>query len=206
MEKFYQIAQEHPPTQEPRLSEWLTRTIIELNGVLQNVPNGFVTSVRDIVAISFATQNPVALDTPMKVTFGPAQAEAGSSVSLAADGTLTNLEPYPRGYEFSVVATVGRVGAAQYSYLYLYRIVNGQPSGASLAVSLNNANDVKSITFTDLLTLKASDTVEYFLVRDSRGANDGSILAFIPALITAPPVASVVLVVSHLDLVLGGGV
>ena len=81
------IPNEQPPTDDPtRLSEWLARMMILINGSFDTIADNVDLQ---IAASSFIKQDPVLADTPMQITFGAGQTSDSREVDVDANGLIT---------------------------------------------------------------------------------------------------------------------
>lgn len=127
-----------------------------------------------------ASQEPIALDTPLQIVFGPAQGLPTDPVSLEADGTLTfNVTDK---YIINFRAHYGRTGASGTSVLMFRFVKNGVTQvGDPYAAKIADADtlipwDSSSFIFEAV----AGDTLHAEIVRDSAGSNFGGLFA-VPA-------------------------
>ena len=153
------------------------------------VSGGAVTVVvqNALSADSFVDQDPVGLGTPMRVSFGDAQ--ANEFFSLAADGTLTVLQGDE--YTFRVKLTVGREGAGGESQLYTRVMYNGVQAGVSNHAIIDSARLEFPLVLEGVLPLVPGDELWIELARDLDGTDSGGLRAGTPDLVgwTASPSA-----------------
>lgn len=127
-----------------------------------------------------AAQNPAGTDSPLQVTFGPAQGSGADPVQIDAAGNLTINET--NGYRLTITLQAGRLGASGVSLLYGRLLVNGVQSGGSVVAELDNANIVIPLQFNVLATLPATSVVTVEIYRDSAGNDSGGLINSIPTL------------------------
>lgn len=194
--KLENVPVEQPPTDNIRLREWLSRTLKIINNVFRNI-YAELTDIwlaipidADHTSILYSStsdvQNPVGLDTPLRIHFGPAQLT--EHIDLAADGVITVL--ISEQYYFEMFLTGHRDGQPLTSYLLAYITINGVAPRGPWIISLDGSPDFKPMFVSFNTTLEAGDTVELWIVRDGIGANDGGAYPFIPQLGTIPPARS----------------
>lgn len=159
-------------------------------------PTASVSEILLTARSTAASQDPVGLDNPLQVEYGPAQLTSSDPVMLAADGTLTINETGV--YYISAVLPVGRDGAAGVSELYLRSTVNGVQTGGSGHVQLDNSTVSLPLSFNNIIPATAGDVLVTELVRDSGGNDSGGLHQSTPTLVDWNPAYSSVLIVSRL--------
>jgi hypothetical protein len=127
-----------------------------------------------MVATSVASsQEPSALDTPLQVEIGPAQNTGADPVMIDVNGLITFNEAGT--YRLDVTAHFGRTGGAGVSYLMTRELINGVQQGNSLASRLDDSDVLLPFSFETWLTVPASTTAAFEVIRDSAGNNSGGL-------------------------------
>lgn len=128
---------------------------------------------RILVGTSTAlNQNPSAVDTPLQVEFGPAQAFA--DVSIASNGTITfNTSG---SYLITLFLRFGRTTGAGAAIVLNRVLVNGVQTLNTNAVTLPDANITVPFSATIPLDVTAGTTFQLQIARDSAGINNGGLL------------------------------
>lgn len=129
------------------------------------------------------TQDPVGLDNPLQVEFGPAKLTSADPVNLLADGTVVINEP--GSYVMIVVLNVGRSAAAQTSFMFIRFELNGVQLGTTFVDILENANVIHTLDLSasvnagiaEIGNLSVGDEIKTFIYRDSAGTNDGGLVS-----------------------------
>lgn len=158
-----------------------------------------VTTEEVFRASSLVTQEPVAVDTPIQITFGANQSNA--YFNLDALGNLTVLQA--GNYNVFVRFVFGRTGAPGIAELFIRALLNGTQSLSSLHSRLDDGNTVVSSLFNASVTLPASAVATFELLRSSNGVNAGGIFAEPSPLAGWSAAPSAVLVVTRNVLTLG---
>lgn len=129
-----------------------------------------------LVANSVAIQEPVGLDNPLQIEFGPAQEANDGSLTLSADGTLSvNITD---SYSLIVLLQYTRDANGGDALSFARATLNGVQIGVSLAMEANISDQTIPMQFTYENTLMAGDEIKFELYRDSEGRNDGSLKSF----------------------------
>ena len=125
---------------------------------------------------TLADQQPVALDTALQVTYGPAQEVVGAPVHVSAAGALTfnTADKYVINFR----AHYGRTGASGTSILMFRFLKNGIAQGNPFAAKLADADtlvpwDSSSFTF----DAEVGDVLTAEILRDGAGSNFGGLFA-----------------------------
>ena len=147
---------------------------------------GATKAVSLITATSVVTQQPSAVDTPLQVEFGAAQAITG--IDLSVTGTITCL--VAGTYTFAATFRFERSTAVGVAHIVLRALLGGVQLGPSFSVGMNDTADAQQVSFTNSLDLSVNDTLAFEIVRDSSGINDGGLGAFNPVLAGWSDVAS----------------
>lgn len=129
-------------------------------------------------AQSFVTQEPVAVDTPIQVSFGPAQNNGIFDVD--ALGSLTALQTGQ--YNARLRLQMGRTGNPGVSIVFMRTLLNGVQIGSSVATALDDADNIVPTTFTGVLSLVVNDIVTVEIYRDSVGNNSGGVFTQVASL------------------------
>lgn len=191
--KTTRLPQEQAPTDNPKyLLEWLTRLVILINGVFDQLEQflqdqlddhetritaleggvsgqGYVTKLE---GSSFNIQAPIVENAPEQIEFGAAQ--ANPDVEIDANGTVTFNKAAQ--YEVDLLFHAGRSNNGGNVPLVIYSEQNGSPHGQAIAVSLNSNADIRPISLTSLiLDTAVNDTYEFFMYRHTNGQNDGGL-------------------------------
>lgn len=141
-----------------------------------------------------ASQEPVGLDTPLRVEFGPAAGGPSDPVQIDSTGLITINQADT--YRFDVVVNFGRTGAAGISTLLATVAINGvvQPDANPIYALLDSGNIVIPGQFTSFIEFPTAPvTVEYLIARDSAGNDSGGLFGFSPTTLPWPdsPTASI---------------
>jgi hypothetical protein len=160
--------------------ETATQTVVgntNFTGGLKKVGLPVLTGVREVdilrASSTAANQQPTVLGTPLQVEYGAAQ--AGTYVSLAANGALTcNVTGY---YPTRLKLQAGRSGASGTSVLMIRILINGVQFGSSQVSKLTSADQIDSTDSKLLLFLNAGDVLTTQIIRDSAGTNFGGLFA-----------------------------
>lgn len=118
-----------------------------------------------IIASSAVNQIPVALDTPLKVSFGALQSTPQFDLSAAGDMTCK----ISGKYQFTFAAQAGRVGGAGVVNLFLRLLKNGIQIGNTSLARMDNAATIVPLRFPTSFSLVAGDVINAFVVQDSSG-------------------------------------
>jgi hypothetical protein len=166
-----------------------------INGIINGVRYGNWQNVRTMETIltadSLVDQEPLALDTPIQISFGPTQPpllDAAGSFTAADNGQ----------YEFSFTFQYGRAGSGGVSWLFFRLLKNGTQIGTTPFVKLENLNADFPAEFNNTLDLLVGDVISLELLRDSRGNNSGGLLTETPLLIGWNPSPSASLSVKRM--------
>lgn len=127
---------------------------------------------------STSSQNPVATNTPIKVSFGSGQSAADAT--LAADGTLTFNTAGQ--YLLTVFLRFGRTSGAGAAILFNRIVYNGSQTLNSNCVKLVDSEATIPFSATLLFDATAGDNMFFQLMRDSAGINNGGLVATSPSL------------------------
>tara|TARA_R110000772_G_scaffold181172_4_gene292517 strand:- start:116 stop:718 length:603 start_codon:yes stop_codon:yes gene_type:complete len=195
-----QLPQEQPPVEEPtRLLEWLTRLVILINGIIEEIFESEEGRIHDFEAGSIADQIPAGVDVPLLVEFGVAQGDAKSRFQMTAAGVIT--ANIAGSYDFLIRLSATRNTASGDAIILAYTLVNGvRVDGLGIeTIATNNHFEIEKFSFNQYLF--AGDVIEIYIVRDGNGANDGQLSGFTPSLGTLVPVNSAQINLSRTRLV-----
>lgn len=124
------------------------------------------------------SQIPVALGTPLQVSFGALVTTP--QIDLSAAGAFTC--KIAGQYRFVFSAQAGRVGGAGVVNLFLRLLKNGAQIGNTSLARLDNAATIVPLRFIVTFTLAAGDVLVAQIVQDSSGiAGSGGLYAVTPA-------------------------
>jgi len=125
-----------------------------------------------LLAEDFDDQDPAGLDTPLQITFGPAQ--TGDDVSIDVNGVITL---HTEGSYLSFTTMYfARTTSAGTSNFFLRTLVNGVQDGHPIGIEEADDASTAQIAFTGLRNV-ATVPVEFTFeaMRDSSGINNGSL-------------------------------
>lgn len=142
---------------------------------------GNITVVQTLVmqASSFVTQQPGALDDPLQLTFGGAQATP--EFDLNASGALTTL--VTDEYQFRFLLNFGRQGQGTAAVMFARLLINGVAAGNSVWCRLDTDNIVIPATFQTVVAVTAGDVITAEIIRDSAGTSAGGVFTASPTLV-----------------------
>lgn len=129
-------------------------------------------------AISTTTQNPVAVDTPLQVTFGAGN--SNSQVTVASNGVITINQAGL--YLITFDLNIGRANATGIATVVTRILVNGVATNFINAVKIDTSINTNPTNFVMFRSFSATDTITVQIIRDSAGANDGGLYTFDPVL------------------------
>lgn len=129
-----------------------------------------------LVGFSPSAQNPAAVDTPLQVSFGGAQATA--HVTLDASGTLTFLTAGK--YTITLFLRFGRTTAGGQAVLLNRFLVNDVQGLNSNGLILPDNSITVPFSTTLHLDTQAGTTFKMQIMRDSTGVNNGGLLPITP--------------------------
>lgn len=136
---------------------------------------GIVANGMELVLSGASTalsQNPVALDTPLQVEFGPLQSTP--SATLAANGTLTFNEAGT--YGLNLFFRYGRTAGAGNAILLTRVLKNDVQVLNTNAISMPDANSTAPFSAFLIFDFAANDTLKLQIARDSAGVNNGGLV------------------------------
>ena len=127
-------------------------------------------------SFSSVNQNPSAVDTPLQITFGSAQAT--TDVSISAAGVITfNTSG---NYLIDIFLRFGRPTSTGNAILLNRILKNGAQILNSNGVILSAATQTITFSAAIPLTMAAGDTMTMEVARDSAGTNDGGLFVVSP--------------------------
>lgn len=129
-------------------------------------------------ASSNINQNPSAVDTPLQVTFGPAQTTTDVSVSSAGVITFNT----PGNYLIDIFFRFGRSVSTGNAIVLNRLLKNGAQIFNSNGVILSAATQTIPYSMAIPLTMAAGDTITMQVARDSSGTNDGGLFIISPTI------------------------
>ena len=129
-------------------------------------------------AFSSVNQNPSAVDTPLQITFGPAQATADVSISAAGVITFNT----SGNYLIDIFLRFGRSTSTGNAILLNRILKNGAQILNSNGVILSAATQTIPFSAAIPLTMAAGDTITMEVARDSAGTNDGGLFVVSPTI------------------------
>lgn len=131
-----------------------------------------------LIAVSTVTQQPGALNTPLQLTLGGAQANA--VVDLSAAGAITFLEADE--YQVYIRLNIGRQGSGSTAVMYSRALVNGVQYGSSVLSRIDSQNDVSPATFLFDITPNVNDVLTFEIMRSTQGTSAGGVFIGDPSL------------------------
>ncbi|MFW0778458.1 MAG: hypothetical protein ACN2B6_12155 [Rickettsiales bacterium] len=147
---------------------------------------------------SAVSQQPTAVDTPIRVSFGSGFGTGSDPIMLDSSGLFTINET--GNYHFFFVFQYGRSGSSGTSWVWFHSKINGTPVSTPSLAKLENANVNIPFASTGALTLTAGATLEIEIWRGSEGNNSGGLIAESPALAGVLPGASALVQVAQYSL------
>ena len=147
-----------------------------LRDVDPSLSGGTVTvqSEQVIRASSPDTQQPTAEDTPLQLTFGPAQT-TGLGIDVDATGEFTcTIEDT---YQIRLRLQFGRIGSPSSSIIFGRFLLNGVQVSEPVFAQLDDSEDVIPATFEGAIPLTIGDHFTVEIYRDSAGNNSGGVFA-----------------------------
>jgi len=121
--------------------------------------------------LSIVAQTPVALNTPIQVSFGAAQTLP--AMTLSALGSITILEA--GAYSIVLNATYGRTSSTGIAILFGRFEKNGVMLGQPIAMKSDAAQMTLPYTQTGIGTFAVNDVITFNIYRDSAGLNEGGL-------------------------------
>jgi len=121
------------------------------------------------------TQVPAGLSIPLQVEFGAATGTPADPVSLDVDGTIHINQAGT--YHLSASISLGRIGAANESLIFVRSLVNGTPVGLPKAYRFDDDKQTHYVSFDNTYTIAAGTTYTLEIIRDSAGHNSGGLYA-----------------------------
>jgi len=177
----------------------LTEAVNDHDALLIAIPSVLANGAVDVdlntimLAPSFEDQAPVALDTPIQISFGSPILD-NEYFDLNGFGTFTCKRS--GHYSIRLCLTLGREGTPSEAILFARVVVNGFSATTSINAIIDDQRIQIPHTFETNLDLEIGDTVEVELYRDSTGANAGGIYAAVPTLAGWPSSPSALVSIS----------
>lgn len=145
-------------------------------GVQISAP-GRAVFVDRLVSASLTDQVPVALGTPLRVSFGPAS--VGTHFDLAEDGSISC--KVSGNYRVVIFLQAGRTGSGGVANLYFRLLYNGVQVGTSVLARLDNAATIVPLRLNLNLDLVVGQIVTIEAVQDASGIAAGGLYATAPS-------------------------
>lgn len=139
-----------------------------------------------------ASQQPVAVDTPLQIEFGPGVVTP--SCTLDSNGTLTFNQAGQ--YYITLFLRFGRTPLAGTSVVLNRFLINGAQGLNSNGVKLPDQDTVIPFSTSLVLTATAGMTFQMQIARDSGGNNSGGLFRLLPTALAWNLVPSATIVVS----------
>lgn len=121
------------------------------------------------------TQYPSTTDTALQINFGSAQNSSSDAVMLDSAGTITINEA--GNYTIKTYIQYGRESGSGSAVYFFRALLNGEQTGPAVQAVITAADVTVPFSDTTTATLSAGDTLEYQVIRDSSGADEGGLLA-----------------------------
>ena len=129
-------------------------------------------------SFSSVNQNPSAVNTPLQITFGSAQATADVSISAAGVITFNT----SGNYLIDIFLRFGRSTSTGNAIIMNRILKNGAQILNSNGLILSAATQTIPFSAAIPLTMAAGDTMTMEVARDSAGTNDGGLFAVSPTI------------------------
>ena len=129
-------------------------------------------------SFSSVNQNPSAVNTPLKITFGPAQATADVSISAAGVITFNT----SGNYLVDIFLRFGRSTSTGNAIILNRILKNGAQILSSNGLVLSASAQTIPFSAAIPLTMAAGDTMTMEVARDSAGTNDGGLFVVSPTI------------------------
>lgn len=129
-------------------------------------------------SFSSVNQNPSAVNTPLNITFGPAQATADVSISAAGVITFNT----SGNYLVDIFLRFGRSTSTGNAIILNRILKNGAQILNSNGLILSAATQTIPFSAAIPLTMAAGDTITMEVARDSAGTNDGGLFVVSPTI------------------------
>lgn len=143
-------------------------------GALANFLLSQLNATQVLAAQSTVNQVPSALNTPLQVTFGPAQGTGSSPVQLLSNGSIVfNVGGL---YLFNGYANFERQGSSGGVTVTVFRaLLNGNQITPTKGVELNTTGVMIPYELTVPFPANAGDVLTWQIMRDSSGVNSGGL-------------------------------
>lgn len=150
---------------------------ITKNFTIGSVANFLLSQIEATLVLSgqsTVNQVPSALDTPLQVTFGPAQGTSSSPVQLLVDGSIVFNQAGL--YLFNGYANFERQGSSGGTTVTLFRaLLNGTQISPTKGLELGTTGVMIPYELTIPFTANAGDILTWEIMRDSSGVNNGGL-------------------------------
>ena len=137
----------------------------------------------ELRAGSDVTQEPVAVDTPIQLSFGPAQVNPIVSVDALGNFTFGVTDEF----QVRLRLQFGRTGNPGTALIFGRALVNGVQLGDPVFTTLDDADFSIPTTFEGVVPFTAGDVLTVEIYRDSTGSNYGGVFAAVSTLWTTSP-------------------
>lgn len=170
------ISGEQPPIEtDPKLREWLSRLVININAALKNDSTNLYSTPFPInykveEFSSYVDQNPIGLDNPLQVNFG--SNFENDDFILDSLGTITF--KVSASFEVNIIAHLGRDNTNMESLLLMYGAINDVPENI-IGQTIVSHKTIHNFAFTQSYRMEIDDTIKFYIARDGSGADDGGL-------------------------------
>lgn len=123
-------------------------------------------------ASSALVQNPVGLDTPLQIEFGPAQIVP--EATLSSTGTLTISEA--GSYSITVFLRFGRTTSVGNAIVLSRILLNGSQILNTNVINIPDENSTTPFSATFFFDLEVGDEITFEIARDSNGIDNGGLV------------------------------
>lgn len=147
-----------------------------------------------------ASQQPVALDTPIQIEFGAAQGTVSDPVMLSATGAITFNQAGQ--YIINYQSQFGRTGADGTSFLYTRSLINGVVVGNSRHATIADSTQILPFALRVKINVNIGDVLTLQLLRDSAGGagnNSGGFFQSDPTTVGFPNAPSASIEIARLE-------
>jgi len=127
-----------------------------------------------LTSVSNVNQEPVGLNNPLQITFGPAQGSPSSPVQLFSNGDI--LFNQSGLYLFNGYANFERQGSSGGVAIVSFRaLINGVQVTPTKAVEINSVGVSIPYELTIPIQVNEGDVLKWEIMRDSSGVNSGGL-------------------------------
>lgn len=137
-----------------------------------------ITISSTLEGISTTTQGPSAVDTPYQVTWG--SGTSNSDVNIASNGIVTITTAGLYFVTFNL--NMGRATNTGIATLLARLLINDVPIGFVQSTKIDTSANINALNASIFRVFAANDTIKVQFMRDSSGANDGSLITVDPVL------------------------